>query len=80
MSWLYHTNSLGSRVDRRLHRWSLRSLRSLRTATGRRVAGVTDRGVLPGVEPALHRQDAKGAKNNITATKSGIDGVLTRRF
>ena len=74
MSWLYHTNSLGSRVDRRLHRWSLR------TATGRRIAGVTDRGVLPSVEPALHRQDAKDAKNNITATKSGIDGVLTRRF
>jgi hypothetical protein len=30
MSWLYHTNSLGPRVDRRLHRWTLRSLRTAR--------------------------------------------------
>jgi hypothetical protein len=53
MSWRYHTNSLGTRVERRLHRWSMRSLRSWRTATGRRAAagaaketissGLTDR-------------------------------------
>jgi hypothetical protein len=30
MSWLHHTNSLGPRVDRRLHRWTLRSLRTAR--------------------------------------------------
>ena len=55
MSWLYHTNSLGTRVDRRLHEWSRRR-RSWRTATGRHAATATKQTISSGLTDSKFKE------------------------